>query len=109
MKKNILIIIGSVITLLTIILLVINLNKTTYRIEVSIVDDYSPDRILSVYNNKNEKVEVKRIQYLDGTLLCNGYNTTVHFGDIKDEKELKIILKDNKEVRAKIVEKEVKK
>ncbi len=108
MKKKILIGVASLIAVLAIVLVVLCLNKTNYHIEVSMVDDYSPDLILTVYNDKNEKIEVKRIEYTDGTLLCNGYNTTVHFGDIKDETKLKIVLKDNKKATAKIVEKEVK-
>ena len=114
MKKKILIVVSIIILLLVIILLVLNinkksLNKINYRIEVSLVDDYSPDRILTIYNNENEKVEVKRIEYLDGTLLCNGYNTVVHFGDIEDEKEFILVLKDDSKEKAKIVEKEVEK
>ena len=84
-------------------------NSVKYTIKVDLIDDYSPDRILTVYNEKNEKIEVMKIEYLDGTLLCNGYNTTVHFGDIEGEKEFKVILKDKTEVKAKIVEEEVKK
>ena len=109
MKKK-LIIIGAILLVIVVtVTAVLFLNRTTYRIEVGIVDERSPDRILTVFNNKNEKVEVKRIEYLDGTLLCRGYNTAVHFGDIENEKELKVILKDNKEVKAKIVKEEVKK
>ncbi len=76
---------------------------------VSMVDDRSPDRILTVYKNDTEKVEVNRIEYLDGTLLCNGYNLTVHFGDIEKEEKLKIIFKDKSSAEAKIVKEEVKK
>ena len=76
---------------------------------VSMVDDRSPDRILTVYKNKTEKVDVNRIEYLDGTLLCNGYNLTVHFGDIEKEEKLKIIFKDKSSAEAKIVKEEVKK
>lgn len=109
MKKKLLIISGILfIVIIVSLLLIVTSNKTTYIIKVSLVDDRSPDRILTVYNNKNEKISVKRIEYLDGTLLCNGYNTTVHFGDIESEKELKIILKDLSETTAKIVEEEVK-
>lgn len=99
---------GIIVFLSLILFIILNLNKVTYRIEVSLVDDHSPDRILSVYNNKNEQVEVKRIEYSDGTLLCNGYNMAVYFGDIKDETEFRVILKNNKEVNAKIIKKEVK-
>ena len=108
MKKKI--IIGSVFVAIIIIgLLLIFMGKTKYTIIVSLVDDQSPDRILTVYDENDKKIEVRRIEYLDGTLLCHGYNTTVHYGDIKNVKELKVILKDKTEVKAKIVEEEVKK
>ena len=108
MKKKVLIIGSAVLAIIIIVIVLLLSNKVKYTIKVSLVDDYSPDRILTVYNDKNEKVEVKKIEYLDGTLLCYGYNTTVHFGDIKDEKEFKVILKDNTEVKAKIIKEEVK-
>ena len=108
MKKKVLII-GSVVVAIIILVIVLLLsNRITYTIKISLVDDYSPDRILTVYNDKNEKIDVKRIEYLDGTLLCNGYNMVVHFGDIKDEKKFKVILKDKTVVMAKIAEEEVK-
>ena len=108
MRKMILIISGSLVIIIVIVLIVVLFNKTKYIIKVSMVDNRSPDRVLTVYNQKNEKVEVERIEYINGTLLCKGYNTTVHFGDIENIKELNIILKDKSQVRAKIVEDEVK-
>ena len=108
MKKKIWIISGVLITIVVIILLILLLGKTKYTVKVSPVDDRSPDRILTVYNSNGEKIKVKKIEYLDGTLLCNGYNTTVHFGDIENEKELKIILEDRSEYTATIVEEGVK-
>jgi len=109
MKKKIIIISCISVVIVVIALFLILSNNVKYTIRVSLVDDHSPDRILTVYNEKNEKIEVKRIEYLDGVLLCNGYNTTVHFGDIKNEKKFKVILKDNSEVIAKIIEEEVEK
>ena len=108
MKKKILIIIGAIVLLVAIVLFFIFHDTAKYTIKVSLIDDYSPDRILTVYNEKKEKIEVNRIEYLDGTLLCQGYNTTVHFGDIESEKELKVILKDKTAVKAKIIKDEVK-
>ena len=108
MKKKLLVIISVVITIIVAILLVVLLNKTKYTITVTRVDDQSPDRILTVYKAKNEKVEVKRIEYLDGKLLCYGYNTAVHFGDIENVSEVRVILKDGSEVIAKIIKEEVK-
>ena len=109
MKKKVLIISGIVVTILVVVLLVIILNKTSYKIIVSLVDDQSPDRILTVYNNKNEKMDVKRVEYLDGTLLCYGHNMAVHYGDIENVKELRVVLKDKSIVTAEIVKEEVKK
>ena len=106
MKKRLLII--GISALVVAIVVIVLLTRTRYIIRVSLVDDQSPDRILTVYDNKNQKVEVKKIKYLDGTLLCNGYNMTVHFGDIENETELKVVLKDRSEVKAKIVKEEVK-
>jgi len=108
MKKKLLIISGIVIVIIAIIILILLLNKPKYTIVVSIVDDRSPDRVLTVYNNKGEKVEVKRIESLTGTLLCNGFNTTVHFGDIENQERLKVILKDKSEVIARVIKEEVK-
>ena len=109
MKKKILLISGASLIIITIVLvLILLLGGTKYTIKVSLIDDKSPDRLLTVYNNKNEEIRVKRIESMDGKVLCYGYNTTVYFGDIKKERNLKIILGDNSEVIAKIVEEEVK-
>ena len=108
MKKKVPIIVGGLILLIAVVLMVVLLSKPKYTITVSIVDDQSPDRILTVYNGKSEKVEVRKIEYLDGTFLCNGYNTAVHYGDIKDVDKLKVILLDRSEVIAQIIKEEVK-
>ena len=109
MKKKLIIIITGLVVIITAIILSVLFNKTNYTIKVSLVDDRSPDRILTVYNEKNEKIEVKRIELLDGTVLCNGFNTTVHYGNIENQDKLKVILQDKSEVIAKIVIEEVKK
>ena len=106
MKKIILISSGIIILIVLVLVILLN-NKSNYEIRVSMVDDQSPDRILTVYNN-NKKIEVDQIEYSDGTLLCKGYNTTVHFGDIENEKVLIIVLKDKSKIEAKIVKDEVK-
>lgn len=105
-NKIVLLILVGVIIVIGIYLL--SCNESEYFIKVFPVDDYSPDRILVVYDNHNKKVDVERIEYLDGTLLCDGNNLTVHYGDISDEKELRIILKNNKEKVVNVVKDEVK-
>jgi len=70
-----------------------------YTIKVSMVDSYSPDRILSVYEN-GSKIGFKSISYTDGTYLCSGSNSTVSVGDITGETRFKVILNDGTEVTA---------
>ena len=108
MRNKFLIIIGLISLVAVVAFVIFKINKESYIIEVTMVDDRSPDRILTVYNNKNEKIEFKRIESVNGVLLCDGINPAVHFGDIEGKKKLKVILKDNKTITAKIVEKEVK-
>ncbi len=76
-------------------------KNAVYTVKISLVDDKSPDRILTVYKN-NKKIEHKEIRKMNGTLLCDSEYSTVYFGEIKNETELKIILKNDKEVVAKI-------
>ena len=89
MKKKVLII-GSIIVVIIAIVLIVLLGKPRYTIMVSLVDDQSPDRILTVYNEKKEKVQVRQIEYLDGTLLCKGFNTSVHFGEVNEKDNISI-------------------
>ena len=107
MKKKYLIIGGILLIIITTILIIL-LNKTTYEIRVSIVDDKSPDRILTVYNNKDEKVEFKRIELLNGTFLCDEINSSVYYGNLKNINELQVILKDDSKVVEKLIKEEVK-
>ena len=92
-----------ILIIVILILLFICFNKSTYTIKANKVDSYSPDIILEVYKD-NKKIEYEEIQYLDGILLCEGNNKTVAYTDIIDEKDLIVILKNNKKVKAKIIE-----
>ena len=109
MRKKIIIVGSCIFIILLIVMVIVFLitDRTVYRVEVSMVDDRSPDRILTVYNNKDEKIEVKRIEFLNGILLCNGYNTIAYYGDVEKENTLIIVLKNNERVRAKVVKNEV--
>ena len=79
------------------------LNYTIRAVKPSGGDvDLSPDRILTVYEN-NKAISVKEIRFNDGTLLCNGNNTTVGASDISGETTFKVILIDGKEVTATLV------
>jgi hypothetical protein len=108
MKKKILVLGCIIVITIVVVFLILSNKKVYYTVKVLMVDDHSPDRILEVYDDKNKKIEVQKIEYLDGTLLCNGYNTAVHYGDIENEKEVKIILLNREEVRAKVNLEEVK-
>ena len=107
MKKKFLII-GAIVLIVITIVLIILLNKTTYVIKISMVDDKSPDRILSVWTNKDEKVDFKRIEFANGTVLCDEINSSVYYGNLKDINELNVILKDDSKVVAKLIKEEVK-
>ena len=109
MKKKYIILVIILILLITLVFVILHFtnNKSdnkTYVVKVNIVDDRSPDRTLTVYEN-NKKIEFKEIRYLnDDVRLCTYKNPTVFFGDLEGEKELKIILTNDKEVVAKIEE-----
>ena len=109
MKKKTLIIGGVVLSVIIAVILIVLLKKPSYTIRVSLVDDHSPDRILTVYNNKNEKIDVKRIEFLNGVLLCEGHNLVAYYGEILNVDKLNVILKDNSVIKARVIKEEVKK
>lgn len=98
-------IITYVITICILIFISLFIIDYTHEYELliksSLVDEKSPDRILKVYENGNE-IKFKRIEYTDGTFLCNYDVPAVSYLDIKDEEELVVIVKYNKEVIAKL-------
>ncbi len=108
MKKKIWIIAGILVVVIVAVLLIFLLSKPKYTVTVSVIDERSPDRLLTVYKNKTEKVEVLKISAMDGTVLCKGNNTTVYYGDVEKEEKLKVTLKDKSEVIAKVIKEEVK-
>lgn len=81
------------------ITLVANWTQKNYVIETSMVDKYSPDLILKVYEN-GTAITVKSIKYSNGTLLCNGTNTTVAALDIEGETSFIVVLNGGTEVSA---------
>lgn len=76
-----------------------NWAQKTYTIKATKADAYSPDAKLSVYENGTQ-ITVKSIKYSDGTLLCNGTNTTVGAIDIEGETSFIVVLNGGTEVRA---------
>lgn len=82
------------------ITLVATWTAKTYTIKVSIVDEYSPARILSVYEDRS-KISFKQINYSDGTKLCSS-NGNVNKSDIEGESKLQVVLNDGTKVTATI-------
>lgn len=81
------------------ITLVAKWTQKDYTITVTKADAYSPDAILKVYENGTQ-ISVKAIKYTDGTLLCNGINTTVASLDIEGENNFIVVLTGGTEVTA---------
>lgn len=79
--------------------------KAEYYIRINKVDDYSPDRYLTVY--KEEKpIKVIKVKYLDDiSLVCliKGTQIVVTNADIVEETSLKVILEDGSEVVALLI------
>ena len=83
-----------------IILLIVN-KGSSYIVRTSRVDDQSPARYLNVYKDE-EKIEFKEVRYMDDVLLCKGTNPTIHFTELDNETELKVVLNNDEVVIAKI-------
>lgn len=70
----------------------------TYVVKVSPVDQYSPDRVLSVYEN-GTPISVSAIKY-NGSTLCNGSNMVVNMFEIEGISSVTVVLKDGTSVTA---------
>lgn len=85
------------------ITLVANWTQKNYTVKVSIVDDYSPARVLTTYE-EGTKIIVKNINYTDGTFICTGINANVNKTALVGETKLQLELDDGTKVIATIVE-----
>lgn len=104
-KKKILLI-GFIVTSLLIFVIIYFLgNKYDLSIKIDLVDDKSPDRILTVLND-GKKFKYDHIEYTDGILLCDYNNPTVSYVDLVGESELIVVLKNNKRIKVKLEVKE---
>lgn len=83
------------------ITLIAKWTQKNYTITATKVDAYSPDSVLTVYE-EGKKITVKSIKYSDGTYLCSGTNTTVNTSDIAGETTFIVILNDGTQVTATI-------
>ena len=82
------------------ITLVAKWTSKTYTVKVSSVDEYSPARILSVYED-GSKISFKQINYTDGLKLCSS-NGNVNKSDIEGLSKLQVVLSDGTKVTATI-------
>lgn len=103
MKKNYIILFATIVLIVFVILLIfLNHSQDNYYIKVKAVDKNSPDVSLTVYENDKE-IEVDAIYYKNDILLCSGNNLTTNKFNIKNNDQMKIVLKNKKETIAKVV------
>lgn len=108
MKKKIIIIVALLLVAIIAAIVLLKIKKdSSYIVRLSKVDEQSPARYLEVYEDE-VKIDFKEVRYMDDVLLCKGTNPTIHFTELDNETELKIILEDGKTVIA-IIDKGEKK
>ena len=103
MKKKIVIYLLISILILTSGVFIVFKMKNNYVVEIEMVDNKSPDRVLKVLKNDKE-IEFDSIYYLDDIYICSSENPTVGKTAIKNIDKLKIKLKNGKTVVAVIKE-----
>lgn len=103
-RKNIIIVIIVVTILCSLLFVFYNFrvsNSQNYKINLSKIDEYSPDRKLEVLKN-NEIIEFDRIYYdlenNDEVILCYGENPYVSYLDFNKVTKLIIVLKNSKKI-----------
>jgi len=75
-------------------------NQKTYIVRVTPVDQYSPDRILSVYE-EGTPISVSAIKY-NGATLCNGSNMVVNMYEITGISSVTVVLTNGTNVTASV-------
>ena len=101
-KKYIILITAIILVILAMLLIFSNHNQGNYYIKVKAVDKNSPDVRLTVYKDEKE-IEVDAIYYKNDVLLCFGNNLTTNKFNINNNDEMKVVLKNKKEIMAKVV------
>lgn len=103
-RKNIIIVIIVVTIISSLLFMFFNLevsNSQNYKINLSKIDEYSPDRKLEVLKD-NKVIEFDRIYYdlenSDEVILCYGENPYVSYLDFNKVTKLIIVLKDSKKI-----------
>lgn len=121
-KKKIAVILGAIIVIVAIITIIILISKKPsnnvsdekiidvlpsyegnqetyksgeYSLHVNIVDDHSPDRVLSLYKNDKE-IKFKEIRYTDGVVLCKYENPVIAVFDLEEDYLVVVLENDEK-------------
>lgn len=81
------------------ITLVAKWQQKSYTIKISAVDDYSPTRTLTVYED-GVKIVPNEIRYTNGTYLCSGSNANVNYKVVAGQASFKVVLSDGTSVTA---------
>lgn len=75
--------------------------KAVYKkfiVKLQIIDEYSPERKISLVDETGKNITFKSINYTDGTLLCTNTNTNVNKNDIEGETSFLATFSDNTQV-----------
>ena len=75
-------------------------NQKSYTVKVTPVDQYSPDRILTVYEDGTQ-LSVSAIKY-NGVTLCNGSNMVVNMYEISGISSVTVVLTNGSSVTASV-------
>ena len=75
-------------------------KKKSYTVKVTPVDQYSPDRILTVYED-GKQISVSAIKY-NGVTLCSGSNMVVNMYEISGVNSLTVVLTNGSSVTANV-------
>ena len=75
-------------------------NQKSYTVKVTPVDQYSPDRILTVYEDET-KINVSAIKY-NGATLCSGSNMVVNMYEISGISSVTVVLTNGTSVTASV-------
>ncbi len=109
MKNRKKIIILSVIALAVIVAVfcVVTTNKKEYTVEVSLIDSKdNPSRKLVIKNGNKEITDAKEIKTENGISIDKTYPFTINHTSVKKIKNyIIVVLKNGKEVKAKIINK----
>ena len=73
--------------------------QKSYTIKISAVDDYSPARVLTVYED-GVRITPKEIRYTNGTYLCSGANANVNKNVVSGQTSFIVVLSGGTRVTA---------